>query len=218
MAQALAAEGEVAHGERLVDEQEIRAELRRDGEPEPGSHPRAVGSDRRVDDRGEAGEVDDRRQQRVAGIALEPEEIGRVTRIVAAGEPGIESQAEIGDRGQSPQCLDGPGVGRHPPLDQPEEGRLAGAVRAEDGDALSRRDLEIDPVERPELPAPERRTLLPPEQIAGEIGERVAQRAARLAAEFLADAGRANDAPGGLCVGRGLWHGSAASLASAGIG
>ena len=59
LAQAFLLEGGVADREDLVDEQDLRLEVRGDGEREPHVHPARVALDRRVEEALDLGEVDD---------------------------------------------------------------------------------------------------------------------------------------------------------------
>ena len=58
-AEAAALELGVADGEHLVDEQDLRLEVRRDGEGEPHVHAARVALHRRVDELLDLGELDD---------------------------------------------------------------------------------------------------------------------------------------------------------------
>ena len=59
---ALSLELHVPDGEHLVEKENVRLDVRGDGEAEPCHHPRRVGTQRRVDELLDAGELDDLRQ------------------------------------------------------------------------------------------------------------------------------------------------------------
>ena len=57
--EAFLGEGGVTHGEHLVDQQDFRFDIDRDGEAQAHRHPGGVGLHRVVDERFDPGEVDD---------------------------------------------------------------------------------------------------------------------------------------------------------------
>jgi len=205
---ALAPEREVADRERLVDHEQVGLELGGNRETEPGAHPGAVGADRRVDHRSEPREIDDGPKQRVARIVLEPEQTRGMAGVVATGESGVESETEIGDRRLAAVHFDRTGIGRHPPLDDAQQGRLAGAVRAEHRDAVAAFERERDVVEGPELAGTQCGAALRTQGGAADVGEGVQERAPWVAAELLAHAVHPKRRRSALGAGGRLVHGN----------
>ena len=141
----------VAGGEHLVEQQDVRVDRGRDGEAEPGAHPRRVGLERRVDEVAELGVLDDRRQELAGHRVVEPEERAAEQDVVAPGQLLVEAGAERQQPGDVAVDVDR-ALGR---MDDPgedlEERALAGAVRADDRQRLAALDVQVDVAQRPEL-------------------------------------------------------------------
>ena len=98
LAQALPLELGVADGEDLVDEQDLRLEVRRDGERQPHVHAAGVVLDRRVDEPLDLGEGDDlvelARDLRPAHAEDRAVEVD----VLAPGQLGVEAGADLEQR------------------------------------------------------------------------------------------------------------------------
>jgi hypothetical protein len=150
LVQALALERLVADGQDLVDEQDVGADVDGHGEPEPHVLARAVVLDLVVDERLELGEGDDVVEVAL-GLAAAQAEDGRVqVDVLAAGELAVEPGPELQQRGDPAPDLDRARGRGEDPGQHLEQGRLAGAVGADQADGLAGPDLEVDVLERPE--------------------------------------------------------------------
>ena len=135
---ALALEAQVADRDHLVDQQRLRLELGDDAEGEPQLHALAVGPHRRVGEALELGELDHGADQRARLRAPPAVHDERGHRVLAARSGEVEPAVEAQHRG---------GAGRQPhraagrPAEaggQAQQRRLAGAVGADEPDALAR--------------------------------------------------------------------------------
>ena len=148
LAEALALEGLVADGEDLVEQEDVRVEMRRDREAEPHVHPRGVGAHGPVDRLLELGEGDDLVEALADLRALEPVDGAVEEDVLAAAEVGVEAGAELEQRADPAADLDAARRRLDDPGDQAQQRRLAGAVAADEPDGLARLDRERDVVER----------------------------------------------------------------------
>ena len=82
----------VADGEYLVDEQDVRVDVDRDGEAEPHVHPGRVGLDRRVDEVLQLGELDDLVEAARDFLLRQPEHDAVDEDVLAAGDLRDESR------------------------------------------------------------------------------------------------------------------------------
>ena len=85
----------VADGEHLVDEQDLRLEVRRHREGEPHGHPARVALHGRVDEPLDAGELDDLVELALDLPPLHPEDRAVQEDVLAAGELGMEAGADL---------------------------------------------------------------------------------------------------------------------------
>ena len=98
LAEALALERGVADGQHLVDDQDLRLEVRRDGEGEPHVHAARVALDRRVEELLDLGEGDDLVELAI-DLGLAHAEDGAVeVDVLAAGQLGVEAGADLQQR------------------------------------------------------------------------------------------------------------------------
>ena len=94
-AEAAALELRVADGEHLVDEQDLRLEMRGDREREPHVHAARVALDRRVDELLDAGEVDDLVELPRDLAALHAEDRAVQEDVLAPGQLRVEAGADL---------------------------------------------------------------------------------------------------------------------------
>ena len=151
--EALALEGLVADREDLVEEEDLRPDVRRDREAEAHVHARRIRPDGQVDEALELRERDDL-VHRLEDLSP-PEAVDGAGQkdVLAAGEVGVEAGAELEQRADGsadgyPACrrLDDPG-------DEREERRLPGAVPSDEPDRLAGFDSERHVSKRPDVGA-----------------------------------------------------------------
>jgi PAS domain S-box-containing protein len=148
---ALGPERGVAGGQRLVNHQDLVALGGRDREPEPLGHTGRVGAHRQVDEAADPREVDD---LLVVGLDL-----GRRHAHGEAAEHHVPLAGEVVEQGgvdaqqrRLARGVDGALLGREQPGDGAEQGRLAGAVPADDPDHVAVAGDEGDAADRVDLP------------------------------------------------------------------
>jgi hypothetical protein len=91
----------VAHRQHLVDQEDVRLEVHRDGEPEARVHARGVVLHRHIDELGEPRELHDLLVDGV-GVAPREAEEGRVqVYVLLAGQIGLEAHAQLDHRGHA---------------------------------------------------------------------------------------------------------------------
>ena len=142
---------------RLVEDQQPRARQQRGGQPEALAHPEREAADAVVGDVGQADLVE-RAGDPVAAVAAQPRQRGevlpRAQRGVEAGavhEPGDAVGQRARPAHRLPEDLQLAGVGLGQPEQQAQQRRLAGAVGPDQPVDLTRRDGEVDAVERDDL-------------------------------------------------------------------
>ena len=144
LAEALALELLIADGEHLVEQEHVDLEVGGNGEAEPHVHARGIRAHGHVDESLELREGHDLLEVPVDRGPLEAEDRPVQVDVLAARELRMETGAELEQRSDPAADLDPP-LGRlHDPGDQPEEGRLAGAVPADQADGPARLDRERD--------------------------------------------------------------------------
>ena len=126
--EAAALELLVAHRDDLVDDQDLRVEVDRDGEAEPDIHPAGVDLDRSVDEVAQPGEVDDAVHRRGDLTPAHAEDRAVEVDIFPAGQLRVEACAQLEHGGDPAACGDGAEGGSVDACDQLEQRRLAGAV------------------------------------------------------------------------------------------
>jgi hypothetical protein len=122
--------GQVADGQHLVDEQDLRLGVHRHREPEPDAHPRGVELDRGVEEVLDAGEGDDRVHLPVDLGPRHPEDRAVDEDVLPAAQLGVEADADRDQRRDAPAHPHLPlGRGRDA-AQHLQQGRLARAVAA----------------------------------------------------------------------------------------
>ena len=150
---APAAELLVARAQDLVEQQDVRRDRGRDGEPEARPHARGVRPHRRVDERPEVGELDDRRGQAPHDAVADPDEGADQEDVLPPGDLHLEPGAQREQGRDAPAQRDGSLVRGQDPGQRKQERALAGTVLAQDPQRLAVLDLEVDVAERPEVAA-----------------------------------------------------------------
>ena len=148
---ALALERLVADREDLVEEQDVRVHVRRDREPEAHVHPGRVRAHGQVDEALELGELDDVVEGLADLRALHPVDRAAQEDVLASREVRVEAGAELEQRADRACDREPPARRLEDAREQAQEGRLAGAVPADDADGLPGLDLERDVAQRPDL-------------------------------------------------------------------
>jgi hypothetical protein len=149
--EALALEGLVADGEHLVDDQDVRLEVRGDGERQAHVHPARVALHGGVDEPLHLRERDDLVELRLDLAPPHPEDGAVQVDVVAAGELGVEAGADLEQRADGaadPSLARGRDGDAREDL---EQRRLARAVVADDADRLPPVDPERHVAKGPEL-------------------------------------------------------------------
>src|SRR5689334_16680426 len=146
----------VADGQHLVHEQDVGIRMRRDRKPEPYRHPGRVGLHGLVEEVLDPREADDLREPARDLPLREAEQQSRDLDVLAARDLGVEPGAELEQRGEAAADLDAAARRPHDAGHQLQQGRLPGAVRADDAERLAGGGVERDAVERRDRPAARR--------------------------------------------------------------
>ena len=150
-ADALALELGIADREDFIDNEDFGVEVGGDGEGESDAHAGGVAFDGGVEEFFDFGEGDD-----VVELAFDLEaghaEDGAPVHVdvFAAGQIGVEAGANFEEGGDAAVNGDAAGGGGGDAGEDFEEGGFAGAVAADDADAVTGVDFEGDIVEGPE--------------------------------------------------------------------
>ncbi len=148
--EALALERAVAHGEHLVDQQQVGVHVDHDREGQAHLHARRVVLELQLGEALELGELDDRVVALARLRGREPEHHRVDEHVVARGEVGVEADAQL-DEGRDPAA--GPDLARVGPVDAGHalhERGLAAAVAADDPEELARADVDRHGAQRVE--------------------------------------------------------------------
>ena len=166
--QALALERRVADGEHLVDDEDVRLEVRRDREREPDVHPARVALHRRVDEPLDLGEGHDLVELRLDLSPPHSEDGAVQVDVVAARELRMEAGADLEERADSALDPRLAGRRRRDAGEDLEQRRLPGAVVADDAHRVAAFDLEGRVAQSPDLlaVAPDRRAAALAQDVA----------------------------------------------------
>ena len=145
---ALLLKGGVAHGQHLVDQQDVGVHLHGHGERQPHAHPRRVVLELQVDELLEVTEGDDVGEALAHFAATEAQQHPVHQHVVAAGQLGVEPHPHLHERRQAPAYGGAAGVGVVDAGQALEQRALAAAVATHDPEALAAGDLERNLVER----------------------------------------------------------------------
>ena len=131
--------------------QDLRLEMRRDGEREPHVHAARVALDGRVDEPLHARELDDVVEPLLDLATLHPEDRAVQVDVLAAGELLVEAGSDLEQAPDAAADL-GAALGRErDPREDLEQRRLARAVASDDAQDLALGHLERDVAKRPDL-------------------------------------------------------------------
>ena len=151
----------IADRQHLVDEKHVGVARRRDGEAQPHGHARRVRLDGRVEELLDARKAHDLIEARGDLLARQSQQQPRDLDVLAPRDLGMESGAQLEQRGEPSPHLDGAPRRADDPRQELQQRRLAGAVGADDPERLARGDLEGDFRQRrdalPRLPSGSRR-------------------------------------------------------------
>ena len=148
--ETLLLECEVPDGEHLVDEQDLRLQMRGDREREPDLHTARVALDRRVEEVVDLGKRDDLVEAALDLPLPHPEDRAVEVDVLAPRQLGVKADSDLEQRAHATANVC-EAVGRlRDPREDLQQRRLACAVAADDPDDLAGLDLERDVAERPD--------------------------------------------------------------------
>ena len=151
LAEALALKGKVADREHLVDDENIRPQMRGDGEGEPHVHPAGVAFHRRIEELLGLGEGHDAVEFPVDLAPVHPQQRAVEINILAPGQLGVKAGADFEQRAHPAEQIDF-AAGRRGDLRQDfEEGGFPRAVAADDAEHFAAPHFEGNVGERAEL-------------------------------------------------------------------
>jgi len=140
----------VAAREHLVHQEDLGKDVGRRREPEAQRHPGREVLHRHAREPPDAREAQDRVDPLLHPAARVAEQGAVQQDVVAGGELAVEPGAEVRERRHRAAHLDAPGGRRVDAGDHRHQRALAGAVVADDADALAVADREGDVGERPQ--------------------------------------------------------------------
>ena len=148
---ALRLEGRVADSEHLVEQQDLRIEVRRDREREPDLHSRRVALDRDVDEVADPGELDDLVELPLRLGARHAEDRPVEKDVVATAELRMEAGSHLEQTADPSVDLGASGARLGDPAQDRQQRRLAGAVGADHAQHLATLNVERDAPQRPHV-------------------------------------------------------------------
>ena len=141
----------IAHGEHLVDDEDLGLQERGDRECEPHVHPARVALDGRVDEVPDAGEVDDVVELPGDLLPAHAENASVQEDVLPARQLAVEAGADLEQRPDTAADVDKTLGGLGDPREHLQQRGLPGAVATDDRDRLSLLHLERHVAERPDL-------------------------------------------------------------------
>ncbi len=142
LAQALFLERGVADGQHLVDDQNLRLQMRRHGKRQPHVHAAGIALDLRIEEFFDFREGHDLVEP-PGDIAPAHAENGAVEiDVFAPGEIGMEARADLQQAADAADQFDAPFGGLGDLREDFEQRAFAGAVAADDADHFSLLDIE----------------------------------------------------------------------------
>src|SRR5262245_29204157 len=153
--------GRIADCQNLVEQEDVRLEMRRYREAEAHVHARRVVLDGRVDEVAHAGKVDDAFELLDDLPAPHAEDGTAQVDVLAASQFWVESRSHLDQSGKATADSDFAGGRRRHLRQQLENGALAGTVVTDDAERLTSRDLEGDVAKRPEFVGPSAKRFKP---------------------------------------------------------
>src|SRR5688572_27136760 len=148
---ALALEGEIAHRQHFVEQQDVGLEVRCHRECESHVHAARVTLDRRIDEVRDLGELDDGIELAPHLFAAHPEDGAIEEHVFATRELPVKSGADLEQRAQPAVDLRRAGGGLGDARQDLEQSALARAVQTDHADVLAVADVEAGVLERPEF-------------------------------------------------------------------
>lgn len=134
----------IPHREHLVNQQDIRLQMSRDGKPQPHFHAGGVGLHGGVEGVADIGEGDNFVEFGVGLFFREPEDGGVDVDVLATGEDGVEAGPEFDEGPEAAAPADGAAVGFDEAGDELEEGGFARPVGPDEPEALAPAELKGD--------------------------------------------------------------------------
>ena len=150
LAEALPLEIGIADREDLVDEEDLRLEMRGDGERESEVHPARVALDRSIDELFDLRKGDDLVEFPADLGPAHAEDRAVEVNVFASGELGMESRADFQERAHASVDLGGAVRRLRDPGQDLQQRALPRSVAADDSDHLALADFEVDVAQRPE--------------------------------------------------------------------
>ena len=154
---------EVADCKRFVHDQDVRFEVRGNGEGQPNVHATRVALDYRIDELVDLREIDDFVELPRHFLAFHPQNRPVEEDVLAAGQLGMKAGANFQQRPEAAANLCMARARSGHPREDLQQGALASAVAPDDSNDLTPRDVERNIPERqvsrafcPELTAEER--------------------------------------------------------------
>src|SRR6266513_158333 len=146
--EALVLEVLVPDREHLVHQENVRLEMHGDRETEAHVHAARVGLHRRVKEAPDVGELRDRGHRAVHLLARKAEERSVEVRVLAAAEVGVESGADLEERGHATVDLERSTGRLRRAREELEQRRLPRSIRADHTERGPRLHREADVAER----------------------------------------------------------------------
>ncbi|MNL40089.1 hypothetical protein D3C87_1624110 [compost metagenome] len=118
---ALLLEGDVSHGKRLVDEQDVGFHLRRHGESQSEPHPGTIGPDRTVDEVLKFGKLDDSLELLLEFLAGHAGDQAQQKYVFPTGQVGRQPGPDIENGADPSMRFDPAGIGQADAADQAQQ-------------------------------------------------------------------------------------------------
>ncbi len=151
LAHAAIGEHGIAHGQRLVDDEDLGVHVDGRGEGQPHVHAARIFLDRAGDEVADLGEGLDGRHGALDLGAGEPHNFAVEKDVLAPGEFGIEACAQLEQRRDAPARYDAPEGGLQDAADDLQQRAFAAAVGTDEAECLALFHLEADVAQRPEI-------------------------------------------------------------------
>ena len=153
LSEALLLKARVADREHLVDDEDLRLEVRGDGEGQPHVHAARVALHRRVDELLDLGERDDLVELPADFRLAHAEDRAVQKDVLPAGQLGVKTGADLEQARHAPAQGDLAGRRRGDPRQDLQQRRFAGAVAADDADDLARAERRTTRLGAPRTPS-----------------------------------------------------------------
>ena len=150
LADALALEARVPDGQHLVDEEDLRLQVSRDGEREPHGHSRRVPLHGRVEESRDLGKRDDFVEPAVDLSAAHAEDRRVQVDVLTACQLAMEARSHLEQRADAASDPRPTGGRLRHAREDLQQRRLAGTVAADHADDVASLDVEGDVAQRPE--------------------------------------------------------------------